>query len=230
MLVLEGLHSYYGRSHILQGVDLTVPDGKVVGLLGRNGAGKTTTLKAVMGAVATPKGKVRWKGRDITALASHRIARLGIAYMPETRGIFPSLSVLENLTLIAGHRPGPFTLERVFEIFPQLKERRSNAGTQISGGEQQMLAIARALLWNPDLLLLDEPTEGLAPIVAAEIQEHLHRLKQQGMTILLVEQNLHFAMDLADEVTLLGRGKVRWQGSSTAFRSEEAVQHRWLGV
>jgi len=230
MLVLEGLHSYYGRSHILQGVDLTVPEGKVVGLLGRNGAGKTTTLKSVMGAVATPKGKVRWQGRDITALASHRIARLGIAYMPETRGIFPSLSVLENLTLIAGHRPGPFTLERVFEIFPRLKERRSNAGTQISGGEQQMLAIARALLWNPELLLLDEPTEGLAPIVAAEIQEHLRRLKQQGMTILLVEQNLHFAMDLADEVTLLGRGKVRWQGSSTAFRSEEAVQHRWLGV
>ncbi|MBC6416719.1 MAG: ABC transporter ATP-binding protein [Rhodospirillales bacterium] len=230
MLVLEGLHSYYGRSHILQGVDLTVPDGKVVGLLGRNGAGKTTTLKAVMGAAATPKGRIRWQGRDITTLASHRIARLGIAYMPETRGIFPSLSVLENLTLIAGHRPGPFTLERIFEIFPRLKERRSNAGTQISGGEQQLLAIARALLWNPDLLLLDEPTEGLAPIVAAEIQEHLRRLKQEGMTILLVEQNLHFAMDLADEVTVLGRGKVRWQGSSTAFRNEEAVQNRWLGV
>ncbi len=229
MLTLDGLHGYYGQSHILQGVDLTVPEGKVVGLLGRNGAGKTTTLKAIMGVVQR-QGSIRWQDQEISSLSPHRIARLGIAYMPETRGIFPSLSVLENLTLIAGRRPGPFTLERIFELFPRLAERRSNGGTQLSGGEQQMLAIARALLWNPALLLLDEPTEGLAPIIVAEIQEHLHHLKESGMTVLLVEQNFRFATDLADEVYVLGRGKVRWQGSSAALRRESDVQHRWLGV
>ncbi len=229
MLTLEGLHGFYGQSHILQGVDLEVPEGKVVGLLGRNGAGKTTTLKAIMGVVAT-RGSVRWQGREIGGLSPHRIARLGIAYMPETRGIFPSLSVLENLSLIAGRRPGPFTLERVFELFPRLHERRANGGTQLSGGEQQMLAIARALLWNPDLLLLDEPTEGLAPIIVAEIQQHLHRLKETGMTVLLVEQNFRFATELADEVYVLGRGQVRWHGTSAALQEESEVQHRWLGV
>ncbi len=229
MLTLENLNGYYGPSHILQGVNLEVPEGKVVGLLGRNGAGKTTTLKAVMGVVER-RGSIRWLGREISALPPHRIARLGIAYMPETRGIFPSLSVLENLTLVAGRRPGPFTVERIFELFPRLAERRDNGGTQLSGGEQQMLAIARALLWNPALLLLDEPTEGLAPIIVAEIQEHLHRLKETGMTVLLVEQNFRFATDLADEVYVLGRGKVRWQGSSAELVAEDEVQHRWLGV
>ncbi|MEQ8652646.1 MAG: ABC transporter ATP-binding protein [Kiloniellales bacterium] len=229
MLTLEGLHGYYGQSHILQGVDLTVPAGKVVGLLGRNGAGKTTTLKAIMGVVQR-QGSIRWQDREISGLSPHRIARLGIAYMPETRGIFPSLSVLENLTLIAGRRPGPFTLERIFDLFPRLAERRANGGTQLSGGEQQMLAIARALLWNPALLLLDEPTEGLAPIIVAEIQEHLRSLKETGLTVLLVEQNFRFATDLADEVYVLGRGKVRWQGTSAALREESDVQHRWLGV
>lgn len=229
MLTLEGLNGYYGQSHILQGVDLTVPEGKVVGLLGRNGAGKTTTLKAIMGVVQR-QGSIRWQDQEISGLAPHLIARLGIAYMPETRGIFPSLSVQENLSLIAGRRPGSFTLERIFELFPRLAERRNNGGTQLSGGEQQMLAIARALLWNPALLLLDEPTEGLAPIIVAEIQEHLHHLKESGMTVLLVEQNFRFATDLADEVYVLGRGKVRWQGSSAALRAESDVQHRWLGV
>ncbi len=229
MLTLEGLQGFYGQSHILHGVDLEVPKGKVVGLLGRNGAGKTTTLKAIMGVVRTA-GSVRWQGREIRGLSPHRIARLGIAYMPETRGIFPSLSVMENLTLIAGRRPGPFTIERIFELFPRLAERRSNGGTQLSGGEQQMLAIARALLWNPDLLLLDEPTEGLAPIIVAEIQQHLRGFKEAGLTVLLVEQNLQFATDLADEVYVLGRGKVRWQGSSGALKAEPEIQHRWLGV
>ncbi len=230
MLILDGLHAYYGESHILQGIDLSVPPGKVVGLLGRNGAGKTTTLKAVMGVVRTRRGSIRWQKREITQLPSHRIARLGIAYLPEERGIFPSLSVLENLTVVAGRRPGPFSLERVFELFPRLAERRNNGGTQLSGGEQQMLAIGRALLWNPDLLLLDEPTEGLAPIIVEEIQGHLHQLKEQGLTILLVEQNFRFATDLADEVYVLGRGQVRWQGSSAALKAESEVQHRWLGV
>ncbi|GAB5471236.1 MAG: ABC transporter ATP-binding protein [Rhodospirillales bacterium] len=230
MLVLDDLHGYYGQSHILQGVSLAVPPGKVVGLLGRNGAGKTTTLKAIMGVVPARQGSIRWQEREIAGLPSHRIARLGIAYLPETRGIFPSLSVQENLTLIAGRRPGPFTLERVFELFPRLAERRGNGGMQLSGGEQQMLAIARSLLWNPDLMLLDEPTEGLAPIIVEEIQDHLRKLKEAGMTILLVEQNFRFATDLADEVYVLGRGKVRWQGSSAALKAESEVQHRWLGV
>ncbi len=229
MLSLTDINGYYGQSHILQGLDLEVPEGRVVGLLGRNGAGKTTTLKAIMGVVET-SGSIRWQGQEIADLSSHRIARLGIAYMPETRGIFPSLSVLENLTLIAGRRPGPFTLERIFGLFPRLAERRNNGGTQISGGEQQMLTIARALLWNPDLLLLDEPTEGLAPIIVAEIQEHLRELKNIGMTVLLVEQNFRFATDLADEVYVLGRGKVRWHGSSAILREESEIQHRWLGV
>ncbi|MEO1193175.1 MAG: ABC transporter ATP-binding protein [Pseudomonadota bacterium] len=230
MLSLRGVQGYYGQSHILQGVNLEVPPGQVVGLLGRNGAGKTTTLKAIMGVVAVRGGSIRWQEREIAGLSSHRIARLGIAYLPETRGIFPSLSVLENLTLIAGRRPGPFTLERVFDLFPRLAERRSNGGTQLSGGEQQMLAIARALLWNPDLLLLDEPTEGLAPIIVEEIQQHLHALKAEGMTILLVEQNFRFATDLADQVYVLGRGQIRWHGSSTALKAEGDLQQQWLGV
>ena len=230
MLTLQGVHGYYGQSHILHGIDLEVPAGKVVGLLGRNGAGKTTTLKAIMGVVRARPGSILWQEREISRLPSHRIARLGIAYMPETRGIFPSLSVLENLTLIAGRRPGPFTLERIFALFPRLAERRSNRGTQLSGGEQQMLAIARALLWNPDLLILDEPTEGLAPIIVGEIQRHLQALKREGMTILLVEQNLAFATDLADQVYVLGRGQVRWQGSSAALKAEPAIQQQWLGV
>jgi len=230
MLTLAGVHGYYGQSHILHGVDLEVPSGQVVGLLGRNGAGKTTTLKAIMGVVRPRPGSVRLRDREISRLPSHRIARLGIAYLPETRGIFPSLSVLENLTLVAGRRPGPFTLERVFQFFPRLAERRGNRGTQLSGGEQQMLAIARALLWNPDLLLLDEPTEGLAPIIVKEIQEHLHALKREGLTILLVEQNFRVATDLADRVYVLGRGQVRWQGSSAALKTDRAVQQQWLGV
>ncbi len=230
MLTLDRVQAYYGESHILQGIGLSVPPGKVVGLLGRNGAGKTTTLKAIMGVVRAREGSIRWQEREITRLPSHQIARLGIAYLPEERGIFPSLSVLENLTVVAGRRPGPFTLERVFELFPRLAERRNNGGTQLSGGEQQMLAIARALLWNPDLLLLDEPTEGLAPIIVEEIQQHLRQLKEQGLTILLVEQNFRFATDLADEVYVLGRGQVRWQGSSQDLKAESEVQHRWLGV
>jgi branched-chain amino acid transport system ATP-binding protein len=158
------------------------------------------------------------------------MARLGISYMPETRGIFPSLSVEENLRLVEGRRPGPWTLVRAYELFPRLAERRHNGGAQLSGGEQQMLAIARALLLNPELLVLDEPTEGLAPIIVAQIEARLADIKTEGMTILLVEQNFHFATSLADTVYVLGKGAIQWSGTSAEIRADEQVQHTWLGV
>ncbi len=230
MLVVDTIHTYYGASHILHGVSLNVAEGAVVALLGRNGAGKTTTLRSVMGLTPPRRGSIRFNGADMAGKKPHMMARLGVSYMPETRGILSSLSVLENLTLAQGRRSGPWTLERVFELFPGLYERRSNGGSQLSGGEQQMLAIARALLLNPDLLILDEPTEGLAPIIVQDIQNHLRAIKDEGMTILLVEQNFRFATDIADRVYVLGKGQVRWQGSADALSADTAVQHEWLGV
>ena len=230
MLRVEDIHSYYDESYILQGTSLQVEQGSVVALLGRNGAGKTTTLKSIMGLVTPRRGQVFFRGQPITGQRPHAIARRGISYLPETRGIFPSLTVLENLALVAGRRSGPWNLERVLELFPVLRARGGNGGHQLSGGEQQMLAIARSLLLNPDLLILDEPTEGLAPIIVQEIQQHLRALKDSGLTILLVEQNYHFATDLADQVYVLGRGQVRWQGTAGALSVEAGVQAEWLGV
>ena len=230
MLSVQEIHSYYGDSYILHGVSLQVREGAVVALLGRNGAGKTTTLKSIMGLVPPRRGEILLKGQAITGSRPHAVARRGVAYLPETRGIFPSLSVLENLRLAAGRRPGPWDLERVLEMFPKLRERGSNGGNQLSGGEQQMLAIARALLLNPDLLILDEPTEGLAPIVVKDIQARLRALKEAGLTILLVEQSFPFATDLADEVYVLGKGRIRWQGSSAEIQADHDVQREWLGV
>ncbi len=230
MLTVNDIHTYYGPSHILHGLSLDVPEGHVVALLGRNGAGKTTTLKSIMGLVPPQRGEIICRGETITGSRPHEIARRGIVYMPETRGIFPSLSVLEHLTLVVGRRPGAWTVDRVFDLFPRLAERRDNGGQQLSGGEQQMLALARALLMNPDILLLDEPTEGLAPIIVKDIRDHLHRLKGEGLTILLVEQNFHFATTLADTVFVLGKGQIRWHGSADDIRADHEVQKRWLGV
>ncbi|MCP1335869.1 ABC transporter ATP-binding protein [Futiania mangrovi] len=230
MLEVENLHTYYGPSHILHGVSLSVPEGKVVALLGRNGAGKTTTLRSIIGLTPPRRGHVRFRGEDITGARPHRLARLGLSYMPETRGIFPSLSVEENLTLVAGRREGRWTLERVYELFPRLRERRRNGGAQLSGGEQQMLAIARALLLNPEVLLLDEPTEGLAPIVVRDIRERLAFVKEAGMTVLLVEQNFRFATQLADHLYVLGKGAVQWSGTPAEIEAEPGVLHTWLGV
>ncbi|MDX5361257.1 MAG: ABC transporter ATP-binding protein [Alphaproteobacteria bacterium] len=230
MLEVQNLHTYYGPSHILHGVSLSVPEGKVVALLGRNGAGKTTTLRSIIGLTPPRRGHVRFRGEDITGARPHRLARLGLSYMPETRGIFPSLSVEENLTLVAGRREGPWTLERVYELFPRLRERRRNGGAQLSGGEQQMLAIARALLLNPEVLLLDEPTEGLAPIVVRDIRERLAFVKEAGMTVLLVEQNFRFATQLADHLYVLGKGAVQWSGTPAEIEAEPGVLHTWLGV
>jgi branched-chain amino acid transport system ATP-binding protein len=183
-----------------------------------------------MGVVPPARGRILFKGQPITGRRPHTIARAGISYLPETRGIFPSLSVLENLRIVAERRPGPWTVERVFEMFPKLRARASSGGNRLSGGEQQMLGIARALVLNPDLLILDEPTEGLAPLVVQDIRSHLRALKAEGLTILLVEQNFHFATDLADEVHVLGKGRVRWTGSAAEIKANHRVQGEWLGV
>ncbi len=230
LLSLTEVHAYYGDSRILQGVSLDVAAGSITSLLGRNGAGKTTTLKAIMGIVPVRRGAIRFAGGDIVGKSPHRIARAGIGYVPETRGIFRSLSVLENLTLAQRGQGEGWTLARVFELFPRLEERQRSGGGKLSGGEQQMLSIARALLTNPRLLLLDEPTEGLAPLIIKEIEGVLTRLKGTGLAILLVEQRLEFALSFADAVVLLGKGHVRWRGTPAAFADAEEMKHRWLGV
>jgi len=232
LLQLDDVNSYYGDSHILHGVSLAVAPGRVLTLLGRNGAGKTTTLKSIIGIVRPRTGRIVFAGNDMTGQSSYRIARSGIGYVPETRGIFPSLSVLENLTLAARRAPtaNGWTLERVYALFPRLAERRASGGATLSGGEQQMLSMARALLTNPRLLLLDEPTEGLAPLIVAEIEAVLARLKSEGLAILLVEQNLGFALAFADEIAVLGKGQIRWNGTPAEFATAEAVKHSWLGL
>ncbi|MDJ0945642.1 MAG: ABC transporter ATP-binding protein [Kiloniellales bacterium] len=230
MLALEEIHTYYGESHVLRGVSLEVPKGAVVALLGRNGAGKTTTLRSVMGLTPARRGRVVFEGEDITRRRTQWIARRGLSFLPETRGIFPSLSVEENLAIAAGRRPGPWSLARIHRLFPCLAERRRQGGGVLSGGEQQMLAIARALLLNPELLILDEPTEGLAPVIVREVQRHLQAVKDEGLTILLVEQSFHFATALADTAYVLGKGRVQWQGPSAALVADTEVQKAWLGI
>ena len=232
LLEVEDLHTYYGDSHILQGLGFSVPRGSVVALLGRNGAGKTTTLRSIMRLCAPQRGRVRLDGRDLGELATHQIARAGVAFVQETRAIFPSLSVEENLAIATRPAAGGqgWTLDKVYERFPELWARRYNGGAQLSGGEQQMLAIARALVANPKLLLLDEPSEGLAPLIVRKIQAMLLALKAEGSTMLLVEQNFALATDLADYVYVLGKGRIRWEGASERLRGAEEVKRTWLGV
>ena len=233
MLEIENLQAGYGETRVIHDLSLGVAPGQVLAVLGRNGAGKSTTLKAVMGLLPNLGGAVRFEGRSLVGLRTFDIARLGIAYVPETRDIFPSLTVRENLELVARRFAGagrPWTLERVLALFPKLRERLSNGGTQLSGGEQQMLAIARALLMNPRLLILDEPTEGLAPIVVQSIHKVLSDLKQDALGMLLVEQNFGFATSLADEVRIIGRGTVVWAGKPSQIRADQSAQSQWLGV
>ena len=231
LLDVRDLDAYYDQSHVLQGVSFAIARGEVVTLLGRNGAGKTTTLKSIMGIVQARGGAITFDGRALGGLPPHRIGRAGIAYVPETRDIFPSLSVDENLTLAA--RPGNgdgWTAERVYELFPKLRERAQAGGDVLSGGEQQMLAIARALMTNPRLLLLDEPIEGLAPIIVEQIEAVLTALKGRGLTILLVEQNLAFATAFADTIVVLGKGRVHWRGTPAELHTADDIKGRWLGV
>jgi branched-chain amino acid transport system ATP-binding protein len=230
LLGIEDLHAWYGESHILHGMGFAVGEGEVVTLLGRNGAGKTTTLRAIMGIVPQRQGSVVFGGNQLVGLASNRIARLGIAYCPEERGIFASLDVEENLLLPPTVAPGGMTVEEIYGIFPNLKERRRSQGTKLSGGEQQMLAIGRMLRTGATLLLLDEPTEGLAPVVVQQIGGVIRRLKQKGFTILLVEQNFHFAATLADRHYVVEHGRV-----IDMIRNEDLAQnidklHDYLGV
>ncbi len=229
LLEVADIHTYYGESHILQGVALDVPKGAVVALMGRNGAGKTTTMRTIMGLVRARRGAIRFAGRDIAAARTYEIAGAGLTLVPETRGIFPSLTVLENLT-IAARGKGPWTLDRVFATFPRLKERQRNSGGKLSGGEQQMLSIARALMTHPALLMLDEPGEGLAPIIVQEIRQILASLKSEGVTMLLVEKNFAFATGVADSVFVIGKGRVRWSGSAAALKQADEVKATWLGV
>jgi branched-chain amino acid transport system ATP-binding protein len=230
LLSVEGLQAWYDESHVLHGVTFEVFPGEVVTLIGRNGAGKTTTLKSIMGIVARRSGSIRHEGTELIGLASDKIARLGIAFCPEERGIFASLSVAENLVLPPKVRPGGLELDRIFELFPNLKERLASQGTKLSGGEQQMLAIARILRTGARLLLLDEPTEGLAPVIIRQIGETIRLLKQQGFTILLVEQNFRFASTVADRFYLVEHGRIIDQLANSGIDANLDRLHDYLGV
>jgi branched-chain amino acid transport system ATP-binding protein len=232
MLELRAVRSGYGETQVLHGLSLTAEQGRVLAILGRNGAGKSTTLKTIMGLLPLKSGEIVLNGKPLPA-QPFDVAKSGIAYVPETRDIFPSLSVRENLEIAAtrfGRKGADWTMDRVLDLFPRLGERLDNGGMQLSGGEQQMLSIARALLMNPRLLILDEPTEGLAPIIVKLIHDKLKELKQAGLSMILVEQNFGFATSLADDVVVVGKGQVVWTGSAADIRSNEPVQHEWLGV
>ena len=230
MLELRKLEAWYGESHVLHGVDLEVRAGELVTIVGRNGAGKTTTLKSIMGMVAPRRGSVKFKGVETIGLPSYRIARLGIALCPEERGIFASLDVSENLVLPPKVASGGLTNEQIFELFPNLRERLRSQGTKLSGGEQQMLAIGRILRTGARLLLLDEPTEGLAPVIVQQIGASIRKLKAEGFTILLVEQNLRFAGTVADRHYVMERGRIVDEIANTALQGSLTKISQYLGV
>ncbi len=233
LLAVDALHTFYGKSHVLRDVSFTVPAGQITVLLGRNGAGKTTTLRSIMGLTPPRAGAVRFKDREITGEPPHRVFRLGVGYVPEGRQIFPHLDVGENLRL-ATRRDGEntrWTLDRIFEYFPILRERWRQRGRSLSGGEQQMLAIARALAGNPELVMLDEPSQGLAPRLVRELEALLVRLKGEGVTILLVEQNARMALMVSDQVLVLSKGTVVFAGPTAEFHRHEAeLKGRYLSV
>ncbi len=234
MLELVDVHTYYGESYILHGISLNVREHSVVALLGRNGMGKTTTIRSIIGFTPPRRGVVRFKGKDITNLEPHQIAQMGIGLVPQGRRIFPSLSVQENLTVAARNLGKPETeawsLDRVYSLFPILKERANLRGTLLSGGEQQMLTICRALMTNPDLLLLDEPSEGLAPIVVKEVSHVISQLKESGFSMLLVEQNLAMALTVADYTYILSKGEIVHESTPEELEKNEKVKSTYLGV
>lgn len=233
ILAVEALDAFYGRAQVLQGVSFALSAGEVLVLLGRNGAGKSTTMKALIGLVRPAAGRVRFEGREIAGLPSWRIARLGLGYVPEERRVFTDLTVMENLEV--GRRPprdgaAPWTPERLFALFPNLGTMRDRAGGRMSGGEQQMLTIARTLMGNPRLILLDEPSEGLAPVVVRQMADAILALKREGVTVLLAEQNLHFATRVADRAAVIEKGRIAWAGTIAELRADEAVRTQYLAV
>ena len=228
-LEAEGLHTFYGKSHILHGVGLTVAEGRITTVLGRNGAGKTTTLRSVMGLTPPQSGKVTILGRETTSWPPFRIAALGVGYVPEGRRIFPNLTVDENL-LVPIARTGPWTPERIYQLFPRLAERRQNLGRQLSGGEQEMLSISRALLVNPKLLILDEPSQGLAPLIVRDVFRIVAQMRAEGISVLLVEQNARMSLEIADDAYVLDDGKVVYAGPAEELRRDKDLVDRLAGV
>jgi len=228
LLDVREIHTAYGLSRVLFGVSVEVRAGECVCLLGRNGVGKSTTMRSIIGLTPPQAGRVTWKGTDITGWEPYRVARAGIGFVPEDRRIFADLTVWENLDV--ARKRGPWTLERVFDLFPKLRELTSRNGGYLSGGEQQMLTIARTLMGNPELLLLDEPSEGLAPIVVDHLREQIARLKREGLTILLAEQNVDFSLALAERVYVLEKGSIRFNGPAERLRDDEALRHELLAL
>ena len=228
-LEVEGVHTYYGESHVLQGVSLRVDPGEVLAILGRNGMGKTTLIRTIIGFTPPREGRVLYEGTEITRLPPFRMVALGMALVPQGRRVFPSLSVRENLD-VARRGEGRWSLEEVYALFPRLRDRAGNRANKLSGGEQQMLAIGRALMSNPDLLLMDEPTEGLAPLLVREVGRVITELKRSGLSILLVEQNLALALSVADRVHVLSRGQIVHTGTPAELMGNDDVKTRYLGV
>ena len=229
MLELADVHAVYGRSHVLHGVSLRAGEGEVVSLLGRNGAGKSTTLKAIVGVVEVTAGAIRFEGRSLRDVPTHRVARLGIGLVPEDRRIFADLSVLENL-MVGARADGGWTVDRIFGLFPRLAGLARQRGGSLSGGEQQMLTIARTLMTGPRLLLLDEPSEGLAPVVVAALAENVAALRRQGLSILMAEQNVKFARRLADRAYIIEKGQIRFDGTMAALDADESLRRAYLSV
>lgn len=233
ILEVKGIYTAYGLSQILFGVSLKVQEREVISLLGRNGVGKTTTLRSIMGLTPPKSGSIRWRGEEIAGKPTYQISRLGIGFVPEDRRIFSDLTVWENLDVAirpSGKKEYVWTLERVFDLFPALSPLQKRKGGYLSGGEQQMLTIARTLMSNPDLLLLDEPSEGLAPIVVHQLGEQIAKLRQEGMTILLCEQNTRFSLDLSDRLYILEKGAVKYEGTVQDFRKDEKIGRAYLAI
>jgi branched-chain amino acid transport system ATP-binding protein len=228
LLDVRDIHTAYGLSRVLFGVSVEVHGGECVCLLGRNGVGKSTTMRSIIGLTPPQAGRVAWKGTDITGWPPYRVARAGIGFVPEDRRIFADLTVWENLDV--ARKPGPWTTERIFDLFPKLRDLSTRNGGYLSGGEQQMLTIARTLMGNPQLLLLDEPSEGLAPLVVDHLLEQITRLKRDGLTILLAEQNVEFSLALAERVYVLEKGSIRFSGPASRLRDDEALRHELLAL
>ena len=237
MLELRDVNTFYGTSHVLQGVSFEVQEGRCTALLGRNGAGKTTTIHSVAGLTPPRDGSISFRGKQVSGLAPHKISKLGIGLVPQGRRIFPSLTIRENLTMPArggsgsnGREREPWTLRDVYDLFPILEEREGNMGNQLSGGQQQMLAIGRALMTNPEFVLMDEPSEGLAPVIIDQVGDIVLKLKETGLSILLVEQHVSLACRAADEVLVMNKGRIVWRGKPDELLANESVQHEYLGV